>query len=101
MMKKAYVIRHQVVGIIADVVYLTEPSAEVLAEVLVKLPLARQKDGSEAPGWIRAHAVRVSGDSLAACEDPEPQPDASSGRRELMEISIEAVGTVESVLGKV
>lgn len=94
-MKKAFVIRHQVVGIIADVVYLTEPSAEVLAEVLVKLPLARQKDGSEAPGWIRSHAVRVSGDSLAACEDyPEPPPVEASNRESVVELSISAVGTV-------
>jgi hypothetical protein len=94
-MKKAYVLRHQVVGIIADVVYLTEPSDDVLAAALVKLPLARQKDGSEKPGWIRAHAVRVSGDSLAACEDyPEPPPAEVSNRESVVELSISAVGTV-------
>lgn len=100
-MKKAFVVRHQVLGIIADVVYLTEPTEEQLAVVLRSLPLARQKDGSEAPGWIKAHAVCIDGDDLGVCEDfEEPAAVAPSGRRDVMEVSIEAVGTVESVLGK-
>ena len=93
-MKKAYVLRHQVVGIIADVVYLTEPTEAELAAACANLPLARKKDGSEVPGWIRAHAVRVSGDDLASCEEfQEPEPVAA-GREDVLELTISAVGTV-------